>query len=154
MKNVVTYDKFKPFKSFNPYVSAILKGLDEIYVRDDNNMVTGVIDKNAGKLDIVSEAIFDNHKITRMVVEIRYINNELKIMINKFMTNQVEYLKYLCDTYCDKAVFSLDRGGLGEDERSGKFEIWTLKLEQYNEFINDLTNDALDMYYDSNKYNL
>jgi hypothetical protein len=144
MKYIKIYEEFqKPFNSFNPYVYEIMKGLDSIYAKD--NVVSGVIDKNSGKLDRVSDPQLDK-KTLRMIIQVKYIEQEpkIEIMIYYTMVKQVEYLKYLCDIYCQ------NRSSL----KRFNFEVYYLSLDKFDDFIKDLTIEGEEMWKDTKKYNI
>jgi hypothetical protein len=145
MKYLKIYEEFKkPFNSFNPYVNEIMKGLDSIYVKD--NVVSGVIHKNSGKLDRVTDPQFFTQMSYRMMVQVKYIEQEpkIEIMIYWTMVKQVEYLKHLCDIYCQNKS-SLNKFN---------FEVYYLSLDKFDDFIKDLTIEGEKMWKDTKKYNI
>jgi len=145
MKYIKIYEVFRPpFKSFNPYVSEIMKRLDSIYVKD--NIVISIVDKNSGKLDIVGYDK-DDKEIDRMMVQVRYVDGKIKIMIYRYMLKKFEYLKHLCDIYCEEV--ELDGVGL-----RAKFIAYFLYLDKFDKFIENLTPESEEVYNISKKYNL
>lgn len=173
MKYVKTYEVFEsPFKSFNPYVSKIMKGLEEIYVMEDNNIRVGIIDKNSAKLYRVSGmhvshvifiskfAGYDpsiNDNLERMMVQVRFKDNKIKISITTPMIKQLAYLDYLCNIYCDDPSTIGDWIGTTRVMDGDYFITQTnyfLPLNKFDDFIKDLTLEGEEMWRETKKYNL
>jgi len=154
MKYIRVFEKFdQPFKSFNPYVNLIMKGLDEIYVRDNirtDSIRTGIINKNSGKLDILSGNQMDK-KTSRMMVQIKYYGNSIKISITTSMIKQLEYLNYLCSIFCKNAPSNYPN-------QDGDYFIqqtnYFLPLDKVDEFIKRLTLEEENVYNTAKKYNV
>ena len=67
-------------------------------------------------------------------------------MENKIKNNfpkKTVYLRFLCDKYCDKIEDSLKN-----------YDYYLLTLNKYDEFIEELTPEAEEMYKDSKIYNI
>jgi hypothetical protein len=142
MRYIQIYESFtKPFNNFNNYVYEIINQLDKIYAT--NTIVLGVIDKNAGKIDIKGhKPNGDEYKI--MIVEVKYIGHwkepYIEIMINRHFEKRLEYLKKVTDSYCVKY------------EEVGDFDVYGLDLNNYNDFLKELL--EYEMRIDAKKYNL
>jgi len=149
MKYIEIFENWSPpFKSFNPLISKIMKGLDEIYVKDNqlvgiNTIKIGIIDKNAAELSTEERLLILIRFSTINLNTLEPFEKEIKITINNQMFKELNYFKYLLDTYCKK----------GEKELNW-FDIYILPLEVYGEFVEKLTLEAEELYNYANKYNL
>ena len=173
MRYIQIYEEFaKPFKSFNTQVGEIIRRLDLVINNTTIPFKIGIIDKNAGKFYFkyrdpnLSQSV---SYFESMVVEIRYIDDYpnrdslayrdrkvlkqgktnwedspyIKIMINNNFPKKTVYLRFLCDKYCDKIEDSLKN-----------YDYYLLTLNKYDEFIEELTPEAEEMYKDSKIYNI